>query len=182
MPGLHDVEVVRNLQMFTQVWRAKLPTSQPNISFSKHYQRLLQAIYFKLRAMVPCAICDLRFKLDLPENDEIQLLVTGMALGLGEPFKHTTLKSKHMTNAIAKDQIKRVDDDLIFNLDEDNTPQQTNNAQQNTVTSQFGQSGSIKYRRRSPCRGRYGSGRLVRHVSNPFVYLDDISLYVLLDT
>ncbi|XP_021704770.1 C2 domain-containing protein 5 [Aedes aegypti] len=164
VPGLHDVEVVRNLQMFTQVWRAKLPTSQPNISFSKHYQRLLQAIYFKLRAMVPCAICDLRFKLDLPENDEIQLLVTGMALGLGEPFKHTTLKSKHMTNAIAKDQIKRVDDDLIFNLDEDNTPQQTNNAQQNTVTSQFGQSGSIKYRRRSPCRGRYGSGRLVRHM------------------
>lgn len=76
VPGLQDLEVVRNLQMFTQVWRAKMPMNQPNINFSKHFQRLLQAIFFKLRAMTPCAICDLRFKLDLPENDEIQLLVT----------------------------------------------------------------------------------------------------------
>lgn len=76
VPGLQDLEVVRNLQMFTQVWRAKMPMNQPNINFSKHFQRLLQAIFFKLRAMIPCAICDLRFKLDLPENDEIQLLVT----------------------------------------------------------------------------------------------------------
>ncbi|XP_065094151.1 C2 domain-containing protein 5 [Ochlerotatus camptorhynchus] len=163
VPGLQDVEVVRNLQMFTQVWRAKLPTNQPNISFSKHYQRLLQAIYFKLRAMIPCAICDLRFKLDLPENDEIQLLVTGMALGLGEPFKHNTLKSKHLANSATREQLKRYDDDLIFNLDDDNICP-TNNPPQSTVTSHFVQSNSVKYRRRSPCRGRFGSGRLVRHM------------------
>lgn len=30
--------------------------------------RLLQTIYFKLRTMIPCAICDLKFKLDFPET------------------------------------------------------------------------------------------------------------------
>jgi hypothetical protein len=78
VPGLHDLEIVRNLQMFTQVWRAKIQTHQANSNFSKHFQRLLQTIYFKLRTLLPCALVDLSFQLDLPENDEIQLLVTGM--------------------------------------------------------------------------------------------------------
>lgn len=68
LPGLHDVEIARNLQMFTQVWRAKFPTNQKVASFPKHFLRLLQTIYFKLRSMMPCAICDLKFRLDLPEG------------------------------------------------------------------------------------------------------------------
>jgi len=39
VPGLHDLEVVKNLQMFTQVWRAKFPVNQPNSNFPKHFQR-----------------------------------------------------------------------------------------------------------------------------------------------
>lgn len=77
LPGLCDLEIARNLQMFTQVWRAKLPTSQKVGSFPKHFLRLLQTIYFKLRSMVPVAICDLKFRLDLPEGDEFQILVNG---------------------------------------------------------------------------------------------------------
>lgn len=68
LPGLGDLEIARNLQMFTQVWRAKFPTSQKVGSFPKHFLRLLQTIYFKLRSMIPCAICDLKFRLDLPEG------------------------------------------------------------------------------------------------------------------
>lgn len=68
LPGLHDVEIARNLQMFTQVWRAKFPSNQKVGSFPKHFIRLLQTIYFKLRSMIPCAICDLTFRLDLPEG------------------------------------------------------------------------------------------------------------------
>lgn len=54
--------------MFTQIWRAKFPTSQKIGSFPKHFLRLLQTIFFKLRSMIPCAICDLKFRLDLPEG------------------------------------------------------------------------------------------------------------------
>lgn len=68
LPGLTDLEIARNLQMFTQVWRAKLPASQKVCTFPKHFLRLLQTIYFKLRSMIPCAICDLKFRLDLPEG------------------------------------------------------------------------------------------------------------------
>lgn len=68
VPGLHDLEVIRNLQMFTQIWRAKLSLNQQGTNFPKHFQRLLQTIYFKLRTMIPCAICDLRFRLDLPDS------------------------------------------------------------------------------------------------------------------
>lgn len=68
VPGLLDLEVARNLQMFTQVWRAKFPSGQKAGAFPKHFIRLLQTIYFKLRSMVPCAICDLKFRLDLPED------------------------------------------------------------------------------------------------------------------
>lgn len=67
VPGLLDLEAVRNLQMFTQVWRAKFPINQCNINFAKHFQRILQSIYYKLRRMTPCAICDLKYRLDFPE-------------------------------------------------------------------------------------------------------------------
>lgn len=68
VPGLFDLEVARNLQMFTQVWRAKFPSGQKIGAFPKHFIRLLQTIYFKLRSMIPCAICDLKFRLELPEE------------------------------------------------------------------------------------------------------------------
>lgn len=159
VPGLQDLEVVRNLQMFTQVWRAKMPMNQPNINFSKHFQRLLQAIFFKLRAMIPCAICDLRFKLDLPENDEIQLLVTGMALGLGESSKLDAFKKKHSM----RDQTKRNDDELMFSLEDDNTSI-NNHLPAGGAAAHLVQTGSLKHRRRSPCRGKFGSGRVMRHI------------------
>lgn len=68
LPGVNDLEIVRNLQMFTQVWSAKFPTNQKVGAFPKHFLRLLQTIYFKLRSMIPCAIMDLKFRLDLPEG------------------------------------------------------------------------------------------------------------------
>lgn len=42
VPGLDEQEIVRNLQMFTQVWRAKIPAGQPTSVFNKHFHRLLQ--------------------------------------------------------------------------------------------------------------------------------------------
>lgn len=67
LPGVTDLEIARNLQMFTQVWRSKLQPGQKISAFPTYFLRLLQTIYFKLRSMIPCAICDLKFRLDLPE-------------------------------------------------------------------------------------------------------------------
>ncbi|XP_048513656.1 uncharacterized protein LOC105693991 isoform X2 [Athalia rosae] len=121
IPGLEDLEIVRNLQMFTQLWRAKIPVGQPASVSTKYFGRLLQSVYFKLRKMVPCALCDLQFKVELPEPDEIQLSVVGMALGLGEPTKMNKYKRKILAHSISRDQVQKSDDnDLIFSLDEDN--------------------------------------------------------------
>lgn len=39
VPGMMDMEAVKNLQMFTQVWRAKTDTGQTVSGFPKHFQR-----------------------------------------------------------------------------------------------------------------------------------------------
>lgn len=40
--GLEELEVVRNLQMFTQIWRSRIPSSQPTSSIHKNFHKLLQ--------------------------------------------------------------------------------------------------------------------------------------------
>lgn len=97
VPGLDDFEVVKNLQMFTQIYRAKI---NPPYNLQKHIVRLLQSIYFKLRRMVPCALCDLQFRIDVPEPDEIQLCVIGMALGLGKKSKKRPLIANKKTGLL----------------------------------------------------------------------------------
>ncbi|KAH1023117.1 hypothetical protein HUJ04_012388 [Dendroctonus ponderosae] len=145
VPGLEDLEIVKNLQMFTQIYRAKL---LPPYDLQKHFVRLLQSIYFKLRRMVPCALCDLQFRIDIPEPDEIQLCVIGMALGLGR--KTQIVKSKIVP--------PKPDEDLIFKL-EDCQNQETIQA----PISKSNQS-SQKYRsNRSPSKYRPQSVKQ-RHV------------------
>ncbi|XP_055375109.1 C2 domain-containing protein 5 isoform X2 [Condylostylus longicornis] len=171
VPGLHDMEVVRNLQMFTQVWRAKIAIGQNTGHFPKHFQRLLQTIYFKLRTMIPCAVCDLKFQLGLPESDEIQILVTGMTLGLAEP---KLLKQKRKTIALTQHQNsdqclniqqnkKAMDDELIFPLDEDN--QNADNPQLLSCPPnlQYG-SHSLKLKKNSPSRTKFCSVKYSRHL------------------
>lgn len=91
VPGLDELEIVKNLQMFTQIWKAKI---QYPYHLDKHFHKLLQMVYFKLRRMIPCALCDLQFRVDSPEPDEIQLCVVGMALGLSDPIKDYKSKRK----------------------------------------------------------------------------------------
>lgn len=57
--------------------------------------------------MVPCALCDMQFKVALPEQDEIQLTVVGMALGLGEPLNINKYKRKIVCRSLSKDQVKK---------------------------------------------------------------------------
>lgn len=56
--------------------------------------------------MIPCALCDMQFKLALPEPDEIQFTVIGMALGLGDPVKVSKSKKK-ISHSVSKDQVKK---------------------------------------------------------------------------
>ena len=51
VPVLDEQEIVRNFQMFTQVWRAKIPAGRLTCLFSQHFHRLPQASHFDLRVL-----------------------------------------------------------------------------------------------------------------------------------
>lgn len=57
--------------------------------------------------MVPCALCDMQFRVALPEQDEIQVTVVGMALGLGEPLRTDRYKKKVVCRSLSKDQVRK---------------------------------------------------------------------------
>ncbi|XP_015108982.1 C2 domain-containing protein 5 isoform X6 [Diachasma alloeum] len=164
IPGLEDLEIVRNLQMFTQISRAKIPAGQFASMPSKYFARILQTIFFKLRRMVPCALCDMQFKVALPEQDEIQLTVVGMALGLGEPTKMSRYKKKGVVNnSSSRDQLKKPDDnDLIFSLDEDHAENFNSSSDGHVAINQSLTSisnsplinSNQKYRAKSPFKNR----------------------------
>ncbi|XP_077286731.1 C2 domain-containing protein 5 [Arctopsyche grandis] len=129
LPGCETLGSVGHLQMFTQLWRARLMS--PTTSLHQHFHRLLQSVYFKLRRMVPCAVCDVRFRLDLPEADEIQLVVTGMALGIIEPANMSDSKIQTAPEPTVKKFDKETSDEcpvkksesneMIFTLDEESS-------------------------------------------------------------
>ncbi|XP_055848018.1 C2 domain-containing protein 5 isoform X3 [Episyrphus balteatus] len=166
VPGLNDMEIVRNLQFFTQVWRAKLGHNQGVNGLANHFQRLCQTIFFKLRSMMPCAICDLRFLLDLPESDEIQLLVTGMALGLGEvnKFKNRRKTINNDGAVNVNGSIKKShDEELIFPLDEDQAVETPTPVPSTPVPSSLYGNYSLKYRKGSPSSVKMNASRSMKH-------------------
>ncbi|KAG4065214.1 hypothetical protein HA402_007611 [Bradysia odoriphaga] len=165
VPGLHDLEVVRNLQMFVQVYRAKLGLNQQASNFPKHFQRLIHTIYFKIRSMIPCAICDFRFRLDFPESEEIQILVTGMALGLGEPSRLTKYKRKVAAHPQTKESKRIADDELIFNIeDAEQTEPLTQSLTFPSSSRTLTHTGSLKLQRSPTNRSRFNSVRAAKHV------------------
>ncbi|XP_071574192.1 C2 domain-containing protein 5 isoform X2 [Temnothorax nylanderi] len=169
IPGLEDLEIVRNLQMFTQISRAKIPMGQFASMPSKYFARLLQSLYFKLRRMVPCALCDMQFKIALPEQDEIQLTVVGMALGLGEPLNTNKYKRKIVCRSLSKDQVRKSDDsDMIFSLDEDHLENNvtSDNATRTCIGNPATLSGTPiqKQRPRSPLRLKSFTTHRRKHV------------------
>lgn len=102
LPCSEELELAKNLQMVTQVWRAKIQPNQSTMNLDKHFHKLLKSVYFKLRHMIPCALCNLEFRIDLPEPDEIQFTLLGMALTLGDPSKCTKYKRKNICSSTEK--------------------------------------------------------------------------------
>lgn len=95
-------------------------------------------------------------------QEEIQVLVTGMALGLGEPSKLTKYKRKVAATPQTKESRKIADDELIFSLEEE----QLSDSPGSSSHQQLIQTSSLKLKSKSPTRTRFNSVRLSRHVSH----------------
>ncbi|ROT84780.1 hypothetical protein C7M84_022042 [Penaeus vannamei] len=84
-PGVPRENIVRNLQMFTRVWRAKVPATMNHSTFNQYFDKILQSVYFKVRKLAPCILAGLQINVELPEEDELQISLLGMVLGEGNP-------------------------------------------------------------------------------------------------
>ncbi|KAK9511481.1 hypothetical protein O3M35_000127 [Rhynocoris fuscipes] len=104
IPGaaVANMTVVRNLQMFTQVWKAKMCPLPSSTVISNQFHRLLEGVYFKLRGMTPCALVNVYFKIELPQQDDLQISVVGMAVGLAEIDKRLTQQNSNDGDSVFK--------------------------------------------------------------------------------
>ncbi|XP_071100395.1 C2 domain-containing protein 5-like [Haliotis cracherodii] len=82
-PSVTRDNINTNLQMFTQVWRGRL-APQSKADFANMFESLLRKIYFKLRKLVPLCLAGLDFNVEIPDEDEIQISVTGCCLGVSD--------------------------------------------------------------------------------------------------
>lgn len=103
-------------------------------------------------------------------QDEFQILVNGIALGLSEPNK-MRFKRKLQTTGMKP----MTDDELIFNLEEEhvtdlsNGQTYTQQAVSNHVRNQYlKETGSLKLKSRSPSRPVFRSLRLDKNVLTNF--------------
>ncbi|XP_037070416.1 C2 domain-containing protein 5-like [Pollicipes pollicipes] len=93
VPGVPDRLLMDDRQLFTRIVRTKL-VSVTNRHLAQLVEKIIQGLYFKLRKLAPCALCGLRFSIDMPEDDEIQISVYGAALSVSEPLsKQTSVRS-----------------------------------------------------------------------------------------
>lgn len=122
-PGLPTEQIVTNLQMFTRVWRTKVPTNLNPAIFNLYFDKLMQSIYFKVRKLSPCILAGLKFDCELPEEDEIQIAILGMVLGQGPPSSQQPLANhqrheRHGSRDHQHKKAKQEDSDMIFNMEE----------------------------------------------------------------
>ncbi|XP_054160558.1 C2 domain-containing protein 5-like [Oppia nitens] len=104
LPGMRN-QLICNLQMFTQVYRTKLTSIK---QFGHQFDWIIQSLFVKYRRLIPCCLTDLKFRVDLPEADLVQITVVGTAIGIGPPVKTTIRSRKHTEIG---------DSELVFTMD-----------------------------------------------------------------
>uniref|UniRef100_A0A3Q3QI53 C2 domain-containing protein 5 n=1 Tax=Monopterus albus TaxID=43700 RepID=A0A3Q3QI53_MONAL len=83
MPGIYNW--TSGVQMFTSVRvlrlsNANLTNQGLNKIFTDLCENLLKSFYFKLRSMIPCCLCHLKFTVAVPEEELIQVTVTAVSM------------------------------------------------------------------------------------------------------
>ena len=122
MPGLSGC-FSGVLQTFAQVHRVKLIAIK---QFGQQFDWIIQGLFVKLRRLVPCCLTDIKFHVDLPEQDLVQVTVLGSAIGIvgssslgpigkGNLYLPASSTYRRRRTLSANDSC----DELLFTMDED---------------------------------------------------------------
>ncbi|KAL4225070.1 C2 domain-containing protein 5 [Mactra antiquata] len=129
-PGIPNRALSHNLQMFTQVYRRKITLEQHmKTDFKEFFDGVYRRLFFKLRRMIPCCLCNIVFNVDAPEEDEIEVVVTGTCVALDESqLRSNILCETPMTSVSNKQLLKPASgivgasgenvDDMMFTMEE----------------------------------------------------------------
>lgn len=66
-------------RMVTMVTKVDLAGTKVEKELAQVFHSIMQGLVFKVRGLHPCLLTNVKFHLDLPENDELQVAVTAMA-------------------------------------------------------------------------------------------------------
>ncbi|GFO29410.1 C2 domain-containing protein 5-like [Plakobranchus ocellatus] len=98
LPGGMADKIVANLQMFTQMLTLKhQPQFHTSLDFSNIFNSILRRLCFKMRHFRPCCLTDVSFHVDIPDEDEMNVTVTGCCLGLQDSLIEPSTNS---TNSV----------------------------------------------------------------------------------
>eukprot|EP00090_Calanus_glacialis_P002820 TRINITY_DN12088_c0_g1_i1.p1 TRINITY_DN12088_c0_g1~~TRINITY_DN12088_c0_g1_i1.p1 ORF type:complete len:1008 (-),score=354.04 TRINITY_DN12088_c0_g1_i1:52-3075(-) len=106
--GEDQTQAISLCQTFSQVWRGKLPCTSRD--FSSASQHLVAAVCFKLRRMQPCLISSLEWSVDLDDENEVQISVSGVAVAF--------VDKKEKDDDSKKKDSSQEERELMFRLDE----------------------------------------------------------------
>ncbi|KAL3842209.1 hypothetical protein ACJMK2_020248 [Sinanodonta woodiana] len=123
MPGTPASNFSFNIQMFTQVWRREVVFDQQmKQDFTEIFECLLRKLYFKLRKMTPCCLCGLTFNVEVPDEDEIQITVSGVCVGVKDKINTSSMDiaaaSKSLQKTISNTPVGSEGDDMMFQMEE----------------------------------------------------------------
>ncbi|XP_074605464.1 C2 domain-containing protein 5 isoform X3 [Brevipalpus obovatus] len=126
MPGLVN-QFTGVLQTFAHVHRVKLMAVK---QFGQQFDWIIQELFVKLRRLIPCCLADLKFRVDLPEQDLVQVTVLGTAVGLSgicypiPPGSSDVRSNRLLPVAVRRRRALSANDscdDLLFNMDDENS-------------------------------------------------------------
>ncbi|XP_026166587.1 C2 domain-containing protein 5 isoform X4 [Mastacembelus armatus] len=126
MPGIYNWTSA--VQMFTSVRvfrlsNANLTNQGLNKIFTDLCENLLKSFYFKLRSMIPCCLCHLKFTVAVPEEELIQVAVTAVAMTFDKDQSQEKPADKSMTKG-SSDTEEQLQFPLELNTDPSSTSTQ----------------------------------------------------------
>ena len=68
---------------------------------------LAQSVVFKVRKLSPCYLTGLKFDVEIPEEDELQITLLGMVLGQGANVQKLQLSTECNTALAIETEVKK---------------------------------------------------------------------------
>lgn len=126
LPGA--VHLKSGVKMITAVQRKALSDEdiRTNQQFAKLFEDTIKSFWFKLRSRSPCCLSNVQFDIEIPEDDNIQVAVTGVAVSIGErdsdeghilKLKRNILSDKSHSRSLHSENMME-SDDLLFPIEE----------------------------------------------------------------